>query len=249
MIDKIFSNKNAPIQIQKIRKHNLLKMFEEEEASYIPAKQGGQTLVDKNQFTYSVMKRRDTLVSYYCRGRKTLGCPVIAKVDPRSSMIIDISGAHIHDSDLQKTRVKQQENTAILAAALNPSVAPRTVLGSITADVINASSEAVGSMRKNTTLVKAIQRARTSKFGFPPVPGTWEAMDIPDCMKVTKYGRRFLLKECQLKEDEPEKVIILSSDKQMEVLNNSEDWMGDGTFDIASKTMFSQVGITVDILI
>ena len=98
-------------------------------------------------------------------------------------------------------------------------------------------------MNKIATLSRAIQRARGHKMGFPKVPTTWENMIVPNNLSITRDELPFLLKEIHIGEDRAEKVIIFSSAAQQNLLDKSDVWICDGTFDIAQQTMFTQVFI------
>ena len=80
-------------------------------------------------------------------------------------------------------------------------------------------------------------------MGFPKVPTTWENMIVPNNLSITRDELPFLLKEIHIGEDRAEKVIIFSSAAQQNLLDKSDVWICDGTFDIAQQTMFTQVFI------
>jgi len=111
-------------------------MDEAEDANYISAKQNGRHLVDKNQFIYSLLRKRNDKAYYTCINKKKMNCKATAIVT--GDKITRKSGTHNHDTDLLKKRVRELEHQAIRAASTNHS-APRTVLGDLTAAVSNVS--------------------------------------------------------------------------------------------------------------
>ena len=111
-------------------------MNETEDANYLSAKQNGRHLVDKNDFIYSLIRKRNDKAYYACINKKKMNCSATAIVT--GDKFTQKSGAHNHDTDLLKKRVRMLEQQAIRAAATNHS-APRAVLGDLTAAVSNVS--------------------------------------------------------------------------------------------------------------
>jgi hypothetical protein len=62
-----------------------------------------------------------------------------------------------------------------------------------------------------------------------PRPQTYAEIVIPDKLQITNAGARFLLYENQ---DPNRRLIILSSDDDLDRLSNSEHWHSDGTFKV-----------------
>ena len=58
-------------------------------------------------------------------------------------------------------------------------------------------------------------------------------MLVPDNLKDTKSGDKFLQVEESLGQiEDGEKTLIFCSNQQKEVLNNENHWKADGTFDV-----------------
>lgn len=96
-------------------------------------------------------------------------------------------------------------------------------------------------MRKKGTLTKAVQRARQSSLGFPKVPKDWEEMKVPDTLRSTKDNLPFLVFDGPVDEGRMEKVLVFMSPTGVEVLNSSDEWYADGTFNCAKSTLFAQL--------
>ncbi|CAF4679203.1 unnamed protein product, partial [Rotaria magnacalcarata] len=62
-----------------------------------------------------------------------------------------------------------------------------------------------------------------------PRPKSFDDIMIPDGLKVTHGGGRFLLYD---NGSSSERIIILSSDDDLDCLSNSEHWHSDGTFKV-----------------
>lgn len=98
-------------------------------------------------------------------------------------------------------------------------------------------------MRKTNTLKKAVSRARQSHEGAPSVPKSWDDMIVPAHLSVTVRGGEFLAVEETTTPVSPEKIVIFCSQDQKDVMKTAQYWVADGTFDVVSKTLFSQLFI------
>jgi len=74
---------------------------------------------------------------------------------------------------------------------------------------------------------RTIERKRKKEYLPLPRPTSFNDILIPDELKVTNGGDRFLLYDNQ---DPDHRMIILSSDDNLDCLSNSENWHSDGTF-------------------
>ena len=68
---------------------------------------------------------------------------------------------------------------------------------------------------------------------------------FPDILCVTASNDKFLIVEDKVNENIPAKVNGFCSPSARVVLNDSEEWYGDGAFDIAKRTMFVQIFIII----
>ena len=98
-------------------------------------------------------------------------------------------------------------------------------------------------MRKTNTLKKAVSRARQSHEGAPSVPKSWDDMTVPAHLSVTVRGGEFLAVEETTTPVSSEKIVIFCSKDQKDVMKTAQFWVADGTFDVVSKTLFSQLFI------
>ena len=69
-------------------------MDETEDANYISAKQNGRHLVDKNEFIYSLIRKRNDKAYYACINKKKMNCSATAIVT--GDKITKKSGTHIN---------------------------------------------------------------------------------------------------------------------------------------------------------
>lgn len=112
-------------------------------------------------------------------------------------------------------------------------------------------------MRKSNAILQAIKRARKAEDGSPDVPKTWEQMTVPDHFRRTVRNDQFLAVEESSGPDKESKILIFCSNEQKALLDGSDYWVADGTFEVVENTLFAQlfvihalspVGITVPCL-
>ena len=75
------------------------------------------------------------------------------------------------------------------------------------------------------------------------MPKSWDDMIVPAHLSVTVRGGEFLAVEETTTPVSPEKIVIFCSQDQKDVMKTAQYWVADGTFDVVSKTLFSQLFI------
>ena len=178
---------------------------------------------------------------YRCAERNKYGCKATLAIGKETGIVLRETGEHCHDSDLMVKKVKNIQSTAIRNAASNPTVVPRTVLGEIANNLNNDDPASISYMSKASTLKRAIQRERKKVMNIPDRPKKWEDIELPDALKVTADNKQFLILEKETCSVTKKKIIGFASPFGLELLSSSDQWIGDGTFDIAKCTLFSQV--------
>jgi len=101
--------------------------------SFVKYQKGGQNLVDSSGFQYRINKMETAKNKAYwkCISFNATKCPVSLLTVPSTNTLVKMSGEHNHSNMNIKRRVKEVINEAISSAAILPTVAPWTVLGSI----------------------------------------------------------------------------------------------------------------------
>ena len=108
-------------------------------------------------------------------------CPVSLLTVPSTNTLVKMSGEHNHSNMNIERMVKDVINEAISSAAILPTVAPRTVLGSIAVNLEKNLPGTSGFIPSRNTVTQAINRARRKIQGHPPVPKTFEDLqEIPE---------------------------------------------------------------------
>ena len=212
----------------------------DETPSYENTKQDGKILIYK-QFQYNKHQKDGNRIHYRCRDRSKFQCRATISTD--SGNVVRCSGEHNHDSELMKRYAKMEEKNAIKDAARNPTVAPKTILGNLTNKLQLENPGSTSYISKAPAFKKAVQREQKKVMGFPNCPKNWEDMVIPDELKVTMDNKVFLILDKATDLISGKKIIGFASPMGLEVLGSSNQWSGDGTFDIAKVTLFCQVFI------
>ena len=204
----------------------------------------GKVLVGPDGYEYSKRKEEDKRIYYHCAHRKKYDCKkVYISVVKENMMVVSIRGEHTHDTDLVAKEVEKYVKEAVTEAGNNPTVSPRTVLGNLTnrlGEVCQGNS-AINAMPTPQALKMRINREREKNLQCPKIPHTWDQMDVPDQMKKTAGGEQFLITEETLPGGE--KVLGFASPTGLQILDESDICMADGTFEMAESTLFKQVFI------
>ena len=101
----------------------------------------------------------------------------------------------------------------------------------------------LGFMSKSGAFKRAVQRKRKATTGCPNKPTCWENMNVPPQLKVTNDKKPFLILDKVLDPNTSEKILGFASPAGLQVLRDSPQWSGDGTFEIARFTLFTQIFI------
>ena len=186
-------------------------------ATYV-ASTRGKVLIDHHKFRYikNNSNPKKTKDYYVCAEKKKLNCRATATVDVsvEPHMVTALKGEHSHDSSLVELKVREIERDAIKSVALNNTVTPRAVLGSITNQIAQQlPCGGIEAMKKTATLSKAVQREKVKAKEHPKVPSSWEDMCVPDNLRETFDKQPFLLAE-QTIEGREEKIIVFCSSRQ-----------------------------------
>lgn len=153
------------------------------------------------------------------------------------------SGRHCHTNDPAKEELGQVRQK--IKERANEGTAPRRL---ISEETIGLSQEARGRLKPNN-LKRTIQRQRVADGGLPTEPALSRGLDIPERFKQTKDGQRFLLFDSHGDDDEEDdaedenstpRIIIFSSQKQLEILERASYVHYDGTFKV-SPNLFYQL--------
>uniref|UniRef100_A0A2S2R4L2 Uncharacterized protein n=1 Tax=Sipha flava TaxID=143950 RepID=A0A2S2R4L2_9HEMI len=85
-----------------------------------------------------------------------------------------------------------------------------------------------------------VQRTRKQISSAPPNPTTLSDLSIPDEYKKSVCGEPFLLYDSFEENIDNKQILLFSTLKNLEILQNSYYWFADGTFSCAPK-LFAQL--------
>ncbi len=130
---------------------------------------------------------------------------------------------HLHAPNPEET-ISIEFKSDITSSATTSHDPPRRIIHQALLNVDKINGAAVPNYSSSQ---RTIERKRKKKDIPLPRPTSFNEILIPDELKVTNGGERFLLYD---NEDPDHRMIILSSDDDLDRLSNSEHWHSDGTF-------------------
>ena len=123
-------------------------------------------------------------------------CPVKVTLNTETNKIISGRGEHNHDSDLLKSRVKNEVNVVVEGVYQNPVVPPRAIISEVEKRVTAQPSTSAGlaCIPKAKSVARMVQRKRKAEWGSEGnLPTTWSKMAIPEQYLQTTSGEDFVI--------------------------------------------------------
>ncbi|CAF1510134.1 unnamed protein product [Adineta ricciae] len=133
--------------------------------------------------------------------------------------------AHVHAPNLEEN-ISLEFKSNITDRATASHDPPRRIIHQALLKINKTNGAAVPSY---TSSQRTIERKQKRQDLPLPTPISFSDICIPDELRITNNGDRFLLYD---NGDANHRVIILSSDNDLDCLSNSEHWHCDGTFKI-----------------
>ncbi|CAF4499777.1 unnamed protein product, partial [Rotaria sp. Silwood2] len=133
---------------------------------------------------------------------------------------------HNHASNPEEI-ISMESKSNIIKSATTSHDPPRRIIHEALLNVNKHDGTAVPNYY---SCQRTIERKRKKKDIPLPRPTSLDEVHIPDELQITNCGDRFLLYDNQ---DANDRIIILSSDDDLDRLSNSDSWHCDGTFKIA----------------
>ncbi|CAF1544899.1 unnamed protein product [Rotaria sp. Silwood1] len=134
---------------------------------------------------------------------------------------------HLHAPSPEET-ISVEFKSNISSGATISHDPPRRIIHQA---LLNVNKNDASAVPNYSSAQRTIERKRKKQDLPLSRPTSFNDILIPDALKVTNGGNRFLLYN---NEDPDHRMIILSSDDDLDCLSNSENWHCDGTF----KTRF-----------
>jgi hypothetical protein len=215
--------------------------------NFVKNQKGGFNLQDSKGFLYRINRSCPAKDRTYwaCVNRVRDSCTARVITVTSTKEIIQEADDHTHSNRLLERKVREVENDKIRAAALMPTVEPRSVLGEIAVNLETNLPGTVSFMAHRQTINRRIHRLRNNIKGFPPKPKTFDDLaNLPEHLTMTSDMKNFVLLNDTVKQEkcpDAARIIVFMSDEGAEVLASCQSWFIDGTFKAASHTLFKQV--------
>lgn len=188
---------------------------------------GGEIfVVDGMEFTERKDRRgRDGSRSWRCRDYKKYRCP--ASIKTLGGQVLDGKGCkdHSHNGDpiLPQVRAVQSELRTRAAGTMDST---RMVL---TSGLLGLSSDVLQRLPKRSSMEDNVRSKRRAKNPIDPNP---QGLDF----EIPEQFRAIVLYDSG--SEDPSRFLILGEQDLMNKLENSDLWLGDGTFDVCPAVFY-----------
>ena len=215
-------------------------------ATWVPGKRAGSMVLEDPYGNRLIKKTEHGSKAFYWCCRKDLKCPVRVTLNKDTDELVSARNEHNHDSDKLVQFIKVKTAEMIENAVRNPTIAPRTVFKDLSNTLLSSPSTAVGlgSLPKQSSLARTIQRKRKSNLGIVGnLPDDWEEYFIPEIFKVTSDNQPFVILDVDTADEK--KIWGFMSPTSLNIAKNFTHLWVDGTFEIVDKTKFEQLWLIV----
>ncbi len=166
-----------------------------------------------------------------CKKYDSLKCK--ARVHTEDDRVVDVKGEHNHVPDPAEIKVREKI-LEIKEMAINSQASTASIISHSTVGV----GEAVSGQMPSVALIKrTVQRTRHRINAPPPNPANLRELIIPESFTKTRLGENFLLFDSGASDN---RILIFSTQRNLQLLANCEHWYVDGTFKTA-PSLFHQL--------
>lgn len=187
---------------------------------------------DEYNFIYTLNgKSKDGAKLYWtCTRKKT--CK--SRVHTVDGKVVFRSDIHTHAANTAEASARSVVSRMV-ASVSSGHESTRNIIR----DVVQGCNEnTLASLPSRRTLSRRIQRARRKLNPTPPIPVMRSGFEIPEQYTKTTSGIRFLQYDSGI--DDAERILIFSSDENLDLLVRHRQWLADGTFK-CSPSVFYQL--------
>ena len=216
------------------------------DATWVPGKRAGSLVLEDPYGNRLIKKTEHGSKAFYWCSRKDLKCPVRVTLNKDTDQLVGARGKHNHDSAKLTQFIKVKTKEMIENAVRNPTIAPRTVFKDLANTLLSSPTTAVGvgSLPKQSSLARSIQRKRKSNLGIVGnLPDDWEEYTIPEIFTVTSDNQPFVILDTATADEK--KIWGFMSPTSINIAKNSSHLWVDGTFEIVDKTKFEQLWLVI----
>ena len=203
----------------------------------IRSQKGKDKFVDSGQtYRFDKLSKADGVTKFWRCDKKNV-CK--ARIHTLEDRVVHRIHQHTHAGDAARTEVL----TAITSMKERASTTQDTTGQIVTNGVANLTQAAMGALPSIACLKRTIQRKRVADVGAPPNPARLTDLIVP--VDYTRYEKTpDTYEDFMLYDSGPasgdDRILIFSTERNLEILTNSTEWAMDGTFDIA-PVLFTQV--------
>ncbi|CAF0936737.1 unnamed protein product [Brachionus calyciflorus] len=201
----------------------------------VPTQQNKPKLCDFGYF-YTIEKKIGNNIIWRC---ERTGNKSRIKCNGRAStrnfnLPIEDSNEHNHEPDLIQEEVYFYV-AKILNRAKTTSEDPRSI---IKLCLVGISQEASKKMPRANALTQRIVRIRQKKVDYGPNPDSLQDIDLSAELRKSLRKENFFHDDSG--QDDPSRILVFATDRNIHLINTNLDWYGDGTFDV-SPLLFKQI--------
>jgi FLYWCH zinc finger domain len=178
-----------------------------------------------NGFSYTIDKSGNEKTYWKCEDARTLKCKGRIHTDESNSVILHETNNHNHPGSAVSSEIRLFEEK-IRDRAANHTENTQAIIDHC---LTTLSDQAVARLPELKHIKRNIQHARI-KNDLPKIPQDRTFAQIPGKLMVNKRNSTFLQFDSSSGED---RLLIFSSNDQLELLGNGEELLVDGTFKVS----------------
>lgn len=193
--------------------------------------------VDDDSFVYVLNnKNKDGSVEYWTCEKKGF-CR--AKIHVSNDRVISVVGEHTHEPDVNAVKA-----SVVLDDIRREAETSQNSTRNLIRDAVaNKDDGVLAALPSRATMARRIQRVRRRLNPSPPLPTARHGFVVPTTYSTTTDGRRFLMFDSGV--DDHNRILIYSTDENLDAMASKTDWFIDGTFKCAPEIFYQVFTIHV----
>jgi hypothetical protein len=193
--------------------------------------------VDDDSFVYVLNNtNKDGSVEYWTCEKKGL-CR--AKIHISNDRVIRAVGDHTHEPDINAVKA----SVVIDDIRREAETSQNSTRNLIRDAVANKDDSVLAALPSRAAMSRRIQRVRRRLNPCPPLPTSRHGFVVPTIYSTTSDGRRFLMYDSG--SDDHDRILIYSTDENLDAMASKTDWFMDGTFKCAPEIFYQVFTIHV----
>ncbi|XP_060874428.1 uncharacterized protein LOC132948119 [Metopolophium dirhodum] len=186
-------------------------------------------------YLYKLERSTNEKTIWRCIENNSKKCPGRVHVE-KGEVTKESNREHNHRPDRSKIEAKQAiENMKKIAKEIELS--SQVVLSTMSKEVTESVASKLSGI---SSMKKTIQRIRQKEIMAPTNPRTLDELVIPAEYKTIIYSKPFLLYDSNDEKSGKPRILIYSTEENLNLITNCNNWYADGTFSSA-PTIFYQL--------